>query len=186
MLFLGHEQIVAHLLRADLVDIDALTEQYETAFHYACINGHQSVVIELLAYGCDTHKRNGQLYNGLEMAIMNHNEDVVRLLLLESSEWRPMLRNAQRISGSAKDAFDTPVRKLIRYMPELMAEVIDERFTRINGSENMTVNQQIFDYEFFEDQLIVREWYSEGRVDVIEKTGHRSLSAFSFCFDVQR
>lgn len=165
------------------MNVNAVTEQYETAFHYACINGHQPVVIELLAYGCDTLKRNGQLYNGLEMAIMNHNEDVVRLLVLESSEWRPMLRNAQRLTGSAKNAFDTPVRKLIRYMPKLMAEVIDERFTRTNGSENMTVNQQIFDYEFFEDQLVVKEWYSEGRTYLTEKYRLYFL-LLACCFDV--
>jgi hypothetical protein len=169
-------------LENDLVEVNAETEQYETAFHYACINGHQSVVINLMAYGCDTLKRNGQLYNGLEMAIMSHNEDVVRLLVLESSEWRPMLRNAQRLTGSAKNAFDTPIRKLIRYMPKLMTEVIDERFTRTNGSENMTVNQQIFDYEFFEDQLVVKEWYSEGRFDLSEKC--RLYSRLSRFFDV--
>ena len=165
------------------MNVNAVTEQYETAFHYACINGHQPVVIELLAYGCDTLKRNGQLYNGLEMAIMSHNEDVVRLLVLESSEWRPMLRNAQRLTGSARNAFDTPVRKLIRYMPKLMAEVIDERFTRTNGSENMTVNQQIFDYEFFEDQLVVKEWYSEGRAHSTEKCRLQFL-LLACCFDV--
>ncbi|CAF1120790.1 unnamed protein product [Rotaria sordida] len=157
----GHADVVAYLLQTHLVNINALTEKFEAAFHYACANGYRSVVIELLANECNTLIRNAQLYNGLELAILNHNEDVARLLLLEFYDWRPMLQNAQFIWDSPADAYDTPFRKLIRYMPELALDVIDQQFTRTSGFENMTVDKQIYDYEFLEDQLTVKHWYSK-------------------------
>ncbi len=73
-----------------------------------------------------------------------------------------MLHNAQIIYDSTTDAYDTPLRKLIRYMPELATDVIDEQFTRQSGAENMTVDKEIYDYEFFEDQLTVKHWHSKG------------------------
>ena len=158
----GHADVVAYLLHSHLVQINALTNKNETAFHFACQNGHRAVVTELLAYECDTLIRTAQLYNGLELSILNHNEDVTRLLTLEYRDWRPMFQNAQRIYDSTTDAFDTPLRKLIRYMPDLATEVIDEQFTRISGAETMNVDKQIYDYEFFEDQLTVKQWYSKG------------------------
>lgn len=159
--FSGHADVVAYLLQSQLVNINALTDKCETAFHYACRNGHRSVVIELLTNECDTLLRNGQLYNGLELAILHHNEDVARLLLLENRGWRPMLQNAQVVVDSGGDAYDTPLRKLIRYMPVLAIDVIDEQFTRTSGAENMPVDKQIYDYEFFEDQLAVKRWYTK-------------------------
>ena len=62
-----------------------------------------------------------------------------------------MLQNAQIIlnANTNVQAYDTPIRKLIRYMPELATDVIDEQFTRTSGAENMTVDKQIYDYEFF-------------------------------------
>ena len=77
-----------------------------------------------------------------------------------------MFQNAQRIFDSTTNAYDTPLRKLIRYMPELATDVIDEQFTRTSGAENMTVDKQIFDYEFFEDQLTVKHWYSKGNEEI--------------------
>ncbi|CAF0747482.1 unnamed protein product [Rotaria sp. Silwood1] len=160
----GHADVVAYLLQTHLVNIDALTDKCETAYHYACANGYRSVVIELLANECDTLIRNTHLYNGLELAILNHNQDVARLLLLGYYDWRPMLQNAQIILDSTTGAYDTPFRKLIRYMPELATDVIDQQFTRTSGFENMTVDKQIYDYEFFEDHLTVKHWYSKGNI----------------------
>ncbi|CAF2588467.1 unnamed protein product [Rotaria sp. Silwood2] len=167
----GHADVVAYLLQMHLVNINVLTDKSETAFHYACANGHRPVVIELLANECDTLIRNAQLYNGLELAILNHNEGVARLLLLEFYDWRPMLQNAQIILDSTANAYDTPLRKLIRYMPDLARDVIDQQFTRTSGFENMTVNKEIYDYEFFEDHLTVKHWYSKVKTSNITDNG---------------
>ena len=52
---------------------------------------------------------------------------------------------------------DTPMRKLIIKMPDMAYEILEKCTTTI-GSEKSQVHQQFFDYEFLEDQYVIRKW----------------------------
>ena len=72
-----------------------------------------------------------------------------------------MMRNAQPIEDT--EAFDTPMRKLIRYMPDVAVWLIDTRFTTIVGGPGQKTHKIIYDYEFYEDMWSVRAWYDQGK-----------------------
>ncbi|CAF4095014.1 unnamed protein product, partial [Rotaria magnacalcarata] len=57
----------------------------ETVFHCTCTNGYRSVVVQLLQTHCDTTIRNDQLYNDLELAIINYNKDVNAQMIPDSN-----------------------------------------------------------------------------------------------------
>jgi hypothetical protein len=126
----------------------------------ACENGHIKVVQCLLDAGASTTLRNAQIYNCLEIAIVNQRKDIVRELL-EHSSWREMMRNAQPIEGT--EAFDTPMRKLIRYMPDMAIWLINKKFTQIVGGPGQKIYKTTYDYEFYEDMDKVIDWYAQGR-----------------------
>ncbi|CAF0978748.1 unnamed protein product [Adineta steineri] len=71
-----------------------------------------------------------------------------------------MMRNAQTIEDT--DAYDTPMRKLIRYMPDVALWVIEEKLTRKVGGAGQKVSKEIYDYEFYEDMNTVKQWYAQG------------------------
>jgi len=71
-----------------------------------------------------------------------------------------MMRNAQPIKNT--DAYGTPMRKLIRYMPDVALWMIQEKLTKVVGGENQKLCQEIYDYEFYEDMHLVKQWYAKG------------------------
>jgi hypothetical protein len=130
-------EIVKFLIDELKMDIDIISNSWATPLHLACEKGHQEVVLYLLNAGASTSIRDAQLYNCLELAIM--------------------MRNAQLIKDT--EAFDTPMRKLIRYMPDMALWLIENKLTKIVGGPGQKVYQTIYDYEFYEDMLKVRSWY---------------------------
>jgi hypothetical protein len=96
----------------------------------------------------------------LEIAIVNQRKDIVQELL-EHSLWREMMRNAQPIEGT--EAFDTPMRKLIRYIPDMAIWLIKNKFTQIVGGPGQKIYKTTYDYEFYEDMHKVIDWYTQGR-----------------------
>ncbi|UJR12744.1 hypothetical protein I4U23_016918 [Adineta vaga] len=59
--------------------------------------------------------------------------------------------------GLDRRTADTPMRKMISNMPE-MAMAILERCTTTIGSETSKIHRIFFDYEFLEDQYVIRNW----------------------------
>lgn len=126
----------------------------------ACENNHLEVIQVLLNADASTILRNAQVYNCLEIAIMNQHKKVVQLLL-EHSTWKQMMRNAQPIEKT--EAFDTPMRKLIRYMPEMAIWLIENRLTKVVGGPGQKIHKTIYDYEFYEDMFTAKDWYKQGK-----------------------
>lgn len=52
---------------------------------------------------------------------------------------------------------DTPMRKLIISMPDMAYRVLD-KCTKTVGNDRSTANENVFDYEFLEDQYSISDW----------------------------
>ncbi len=158
---LGHFEVVKYLLETVKVRVDAMTDRRLTSLHLACKYGHVKTVKYLLEQGASTTFRNSELYNCLEIAITHQQEEVVKDVLLDHPTWKQMMRNAQLIEDT--EAYDTPMRKLIRYMPTVTLWLLDKKLTRVIGDPGQHMNMTIHDYEFYEDMLHVKRWYTQGR-----------------------
>jgi len=156
----GHLNVVKYLVEKVEIEIDTVADRGKTPLHLACQNNHFDVVQYLLEQNASPILRDAQLYNCLEIAIMNQHEHLVQNALLEHVLWREMMRNAQQIKGTK--AYDTPMRKLIRYMPNVAIHVIETKLTRTVGGPEQKVFNKIYDYEFFQDELQVEQWYAQG------------------------
>ncbi|CAF4219699.1 unnamed protein product, partial [Rotaria sordida] len=141
------------------MDVDIIADRRITPLHLACQYGHSKVVKYLLEHNASPTLRDAQLYNCLERAIVNHHDKLVKDILFEHPLWRSMMRNAQLIKGIK--AYDTPMRKLIRYMPNVALHVIDTKLTRTVGGSEQKVFKHIYDYEFYQDELVVEQWYKQ-------------------------
>jgi hypothetical protein len=137
-----------------------MTERHLTPLHVACQYGHRNVAAYLIEHEASTTFRNAELYNCLEIAIMNNHEELVKDLLTLPN-WRELMRNAQKIPHT--EAYDTPMRKLIRYMPEVTIWMIDRNLTRTVGGQGKLVFKKVYDYEFYMDIYLVRKWYTQGK-----------------------
>jgi hypothetical protein len=142
------------------LEIDSMTERHLTPLHVACQYGHRNVAAYLIEHGASPTFRNAELYNSLEMAIMSNHEELVKYLLTLPN-WRELMRNAQKIPHT--EAYDTPMRKLIRYMPEVTMWMIDRNLTRTVGGQGKRVFKKVYDYEFYMDTFFVRKWYTQGK-----------------------
>ena len=149
------------LLNQVKTEVDAIGDRRLTPLHLACQNGHKEVVQLLLQAHASITLRNTQVYNCLEIAIINQQKDVVKELLRHST-WREMMRNAQLIENT--EAFDTPMRKLIRYMPDIAIWLIENNLTKVIGGPGQKTYKTIYDYEFYEDIYTVKDWYTQGRI----------------------
>lgn len=155
----GHLHIVKHLIENMSMNVDELADRRLTPLHLACKEGHYKVVQYLLRNNASTTFRTAQNYNCLEMAILNQKEKIVQKLL-EHPLWRQMMRNAQPIDG--KEVYDTPMRKLIRYMPDKVVWIIDNKCTVRISEPGCKIPKISYDYEFYEDMCQVNGWYGQG------------------------
>lgn len=96
----------------------------------------------------------------MELAIINQHEEVVKSLLTLPI-WRDLMRNAQRMHDS--EGYDTPMRKMIRYLPEVTVWFIDTNLTRTIGGPGKHVYKKLYDYEFYMDSFRVKDWNAPGR-----------------------
>lgn len=131
-----------------------------TPLHLACKNGYGEIIAYLIERGASTTRRTTELYNALEIAIINQHEHAVKRLLTLPN-WRELMSNAQRTYDS--EVYDTPMRKLIRYLPEVTIWFIENNLTRTVGGKGKCVFKQVYDYEFYLDEYQVKKWYSGGR-----------------------
>jgi hypothetical protein len=90
---------------------------------------------------------------------MKQHKDVVKALLT-LPRWRQMMRNAQPIKDT--EAYDTPMRKLIRYMPDVAMWMMEQKLTRSIGEQGKTVFKKFYDYEFYLDAYTVKRWSTAG------------------------
>ncbi|CAF1212237.1 unnamed protein product [Adineta steineri] len=156
----GALKIVKFLIETVQLEIDTIADRRLTPLHLACQNGHRKTIAYLIEKRASATLRNAQLHNCLEIAIVNQHEDIVKELLTLPN-WRDLMRN----SHPAKDteAYDTPMRKLIRYMPNVTIWMIDRNLTRTVGGHGDQVFKKVYDYEFYQDMSLVKKWYTQGK-----------------------
>ncbi|XP_060557142.1 transient receptor potential cation channel subfamily A member 1 homolog, partial [Ruditapes philippinarum] len=94
--------------------------------------------------------------NCLDLAIdNNHVETVLRIFQLENSKWTKMLRSRSKLNDS--DEFhDTPMRKLIRQMPEAARKVFNH-CTKMSKASSKQF-EVTFNYEFLDDTYKLGTW----------------------------
>ena len=138
--------------------INQFDGQYYTPLHRASQHGHWEIVRLLLNSNANVRLINCDGYNSLEVAIVNNHALTVREFLNHSS-WAKSLRNSQiEMTADGKlEHLSTPLRKLIRYMPNEAAEVFTRCVMEAGGAEDPSY-KIIFNYEFLEDQLAVLKW----------------------------
>jgi ankyrin repeat protein len=145
--------------------INQFDGKHHTPLHRASQHGHWKIVRLLLHYNADVRLINCDGYNSLEIAILNNHQTTVQEFLSHKT-WTKSLRNAQIQMTSERNSrkyedLSTPLRKLIRYMPNEAEEIFTRCLIEIGGSEDYSY-KIIFNYEFLEDQLSIFKW-KQGR-----------------------
>jgi hypothetical protein len=159
-LLIGHQKIVEFLVEKVRLSIDAIANRRLSPLHLACQYGYGKIIAYLIEHGASPTLRNAELYNSLEIAIVNQNKRTVRELLTLPN-WRELMRNAQPIHHS--EAYDTPMRKLIRYMPKIAIWMIEKNLTRTLGGQGRHVFKTVYDYEFYMDVYQIKQWHTKGK-----------------------
>ena len=148
-----------------LLEYHASINQYDgkhyTPLHRASQYGHWKIVHLLLNTNANVNLINCDGYNSLEIAILNNHHLTVQEYLKHYT-WRKSLRNSQIDIINEKTSriyknLSTPLRKLIRYMPNEAEQVFTRCMMDIGGPEDYSY-KIIFNYEFLEDQLAIFKW----------------------------
>ena len=160
--FCSENKVLEFLIKTVGIEVDAIGDRRLTLLHLACECGHLDTVKYLVEHGASTTMRTAQLFNSLEISIREQHEEIIKYLL-QRPNWREMMRNAQPIEDT--DAYDTPMRKLIRYMPDVALWMVEEKLTRRVGGQGQKVSKQMYDYEFYEDMHTVKQWYAQGMLN---------------------
>ncbi|CAF0860571.1 unnamed protein product [Rotaria sp. Silwood1] len=105
--------------------------------------------------------RDRQGYNCMELAIQANNIPFVkRLFECKTNQWKKLMRNAQL---SQNDKYvDTPMRKLVRCMPEIAYQALDKckMETNFPNEYDQSLCEKQFDFEFLEDHCHIKKWQS--------------------------
>ncbi|CAM4771714.1 unnamed protein product [Rotaria magnacalcarata] len=182
-------QCIENLIKRGLININALTIRRETPLHIACEYGSSKLVKQLIEFDCDLFARNVDDYNCFEVAIEANNEEVVRYLI-ENDNCFDLMRNSQIRKNkrywysllARHCEVDTPMRKLIRKMPNMALLVLDKCSMRV-GIKGTNVKKNIFVYEFLEDQLTVNQWnggLAVGEIPPLMKQASDNLNRLFF------
>jgi transient receptor potential cation channel subfamily A protein 1 len=164
-------QCIESLVKIGNANINAVNIRLETPLHIACEYGSSELFTCLLQLGADLLEKNIDGHNCLEVAIMQGNEEIVRFLIQHENSFE-LMRNAQiRVKKRGWGCFsirryiaDTPMRKLICEMPKMASLLLDKCSIKV-GNKRMKVYNQIYVYEFLDDQYTVKDW-AEGKSSV--------------------
>jgi len=159
---------IKSLVEVGNANINAVNIRLETPLHIACEYGSSELVLCLLQLGADLLEKNIDGYNCFETAITQGNEEVVRFLIKHENCFE-LMRNAQIREKKRGCSFfpirsyiaDTPMRKLIREMPKMASLMLDKCSIKV-GNKRTNVYNQIYVYEFLDDQYTVEDW-AEGK-----------------------
>jgi hypothetical protein len=155
---------IERLVKSGNANINAVTIRLDTPLHIACEYGSSELFTCLLQLGADLLETNIDGYNCLEVAIMQGNEEVVRFLIEHKHSFE-LMRNAQireikrgwGFFSIRRHIVDTPMRKLIREMPKMASLILDKCSIKV-GNKRTSVYNQIYVYEFLDDQYTVKDW----------------------------
>jgi ankyrin repeat protein len=103
--------------------VDPADKNQQTPLHLAARNGHSEVVKLLLKNGAKINSRTSNGDNCLDLAIGSNQYNVAETLI-NNRQWELILRNAK--FDQQTNRWDTPLRKLIRKMPDIALIVLNK------------------------------------------------------------
>ena len=113
--------------------IDPVDKNQQTPLHLAARHGHSEVVKHLLKNGAKIDKRTSSGDNCLDLAIGSNQYNVAETLV-NNRDWALILRNAK--FDQQTQLWDTPLRKLIRKMPDIALIVLNKCCSVISRAKN--------------------------------------------------
>ncbi|CAF1080228.1 unnamed protein product [Rotaria sordida] len=184
--FYGHSHIIQELLVLN-VNIYVRDNHESTPLHCVarcvgikCYDGIDASVciLDMFLKYIENYRKNsfdflttidGLGHNCLETATISRNRPFVEYLLNLNniSLFKNLLRNAQLLDIHNKH-IDTPLRKLITYMPDLAYRVLDIFITHI-GNKHEAQHKIIYDFEFLEDHCYIQQWQQRNMASQIIK-----------------
>ncbi|XP_077989290.1 transient receptor potential cation channel subfamily A member 1-like [Glandiceps talaboti] len=131
--------------------IDPEDKSKNTPLHLAARNGHKEVVHILLDKNANIRKKNLKGKNCLDLAI-EYNHQEVAMVIVEHPKWKDVMRNVN--IDEETNNYDTPMRKMIRKMPEVAKKVLDKGICG-NKKDPSDVQYAItFDFSFIDDTFV--------------------------------
>ncbi|CAI9718034.1 transient receptor potential cation channel subfamily A member 1 homolog [Octopus vulgaris] len=152
-----------------LLDSDSLVDPADksktTPLHLACRNGHLRMVRLLLQRNASVSQRDSDGNNCLDLAIDNNNNDVA-MLIVSDDRWEEAMQN--ETLDLKKGYRQTPMRKLIRKMPEVAEKVLSQCLST-SGSPDKPDYSITFTYKYLDDTYT--DWKVAKNSDVASSSG---------------
>ncbi|KAK7502989.1 hypothetical protein BaRGS_00005615 [Batillaria attramentaria] len=129
--------------------VDPTDKNMTTPLHLAARFGHPRVVELLLDWDADITLEDREGLNCLDQAIENNHANVA-LRIINSDQWQQALRNSTEDPDTGR--IDTPMRKLIKKMPDVAERVFDRcmSYGQEKNPERSTY-EITFNFEFLDD-----------------------------------
>ncbi|XP_013406001.1 transient receptor potential cation channel subfamily A member 1 homolog isoform X2 [Lingula anatina] len=164
--YMGKVKAAKTLLEADS-PIDPLDRNKVTPLHLAAKGGHTELVELLIKMGANVAQRDHDGLNCLDMAIDCNHENVA-MAIVKTDKWEEAMKN--QIADVTKGLVrDTPLRKLIRKMPDV-AEKVFNNCMKPNMTNLEHKDCEItFNYEYLDDMYA--DWGEKGTSDAGSSSG---------------
>ncbi|XP_023224750.1 ankyrin-1-like [Centruroides sculpturatus] len=131
--------------------VDPLDKSKTTPLHLAASKGHAKVVEMLLEFNAKIGQVDAENNNCLDLAIRSNQREVV-LVIINNKNWKDALRNFT--TSSKYGIHQTPLRKLIRHMPDVAEQVFDKFITDNGYNSEHPKLKKYYNYEFLDDMFV--------------------------------